>query len=258
MPLFCSLTPQYFPELPNLLSVCVYVWVGGLGGGCFRFASKDGGETDVDCGGIFCGPCPSDSSCIVDSDCLYNNCRNPLDSGTATSDASPICTIPPKACPNDCGSNDAQGTCYHESTVHGGTLPPSECPADAPNVVCRARCKCSEGYKGDGCQYTDEEMSAVQAIRQGILEYLQSASTELDVTADILTRQITMLSSVRAVFEEEVGLWRLCLCRQRSVREGERDTNTQQVGSGVDSEYAKRLYVVHVDVDTFASLQLGL
>ncbi|CAM9338197.1 unnamed protein product, partial [Sphacelaria rigidula] len=163
---------------------------------------KDDGETDVDCGGASCGPCPSGSSCLVDSDCLYNNCPNPSDSATATVDEGPTCTTPPKACPNDCGSKDAQGTCYHESTVHGGALLPSECLADAPSVVCRARCKCSGSYKGDGCQYSDEEMAAVQDVRRSALEYLESATTGLDVTADILTRQITVLSSLTAVPEE--------------------------------------------------------
>jgi hypothetical protein len=35
---------------------------------------KDGMETDVDCGGPICQPCPLGNSCLVDTDCTSNAC----------------------------------------------------------------------------------------------------------------------------------------------------------------------------------------
>ncbi|MFA4945128.1 MAG: hypothetical protein WC789_10570 [Lentisphaeria bacterium] len=36
---------------------------------------KNPGETDVDCGGAKCPPCPNDKYCLDDSDCLSLDCR---------------------------------------------------------------------------------------------------------------------------------------------------------------------------------------
>jgi hypothetical protein len=37
---------------------------------------KNGSETDIDCGGTFCGKCRYDQSCVVNADCLSNVCYN--------------------------------------------------------------------------------------------------------------------------------------------------------------------------------------
>jgi hypothetical protein len=35
---------------------------------------KNGSETDVDCGGPSCGPCPDYAACLVANDCVSKNC----------------------------------------------------------------------------------------------------------------------------------------------------------------------------------------
>jgi hypothetical protein len=39
---------------------------------------KDGQETDTDCGGPDCFPCADGKRCLVNSDCISNNCQNGL------------------------------------------------------------------------------------------------------------------------------------------------------------------------------------
>lgn len=151
---------------------------------------KDGGETDVDCGGSFCEPCTTASKCLVDSDCLYNNCPEPL---LASSDR--VCTPPPKSCPNDCG-NPTRGVCKHVSSISGDELLPADCLSDAPVAACRTTCVCLDGYGGDGCQYTREELEAAAGVRQRALEYIRDSDAVLDVTKDTLTRQTTLLATV--------------------------------------------------------------
>jgi len=45
--------------------------------GCFSCNDgyKNGDETDIDCGGTLCDPCPDGKSCLVNSDCLSNFCN---------------------------------------------------------------------------------------------------------------------------------------------------------------------------------------
>jgi hypothetical protein len=38
-------------------------------------AMKDGDETDIDCGGSVCAPCANGQMCIVNADCVSNNCQ---------------------------------------------------------------------------------------------------------------------------------------------------------------------------------------
>lgn len=166
---------------------------------------QDEDETDVDCGGSSCGPCPTGSSCLVDTDCLINNCtESPGVDSTTTAEGTRTCFSPPKSCPSDCGGDD-RGTCQHVSSASGEFLLPSECLADASIVTCRPKCTCLEGYGGDGCQYSDEELTIVRGIRQGTLEYVKTASSGLDVTVDTLTRQATLLSMASGV--AVVGSW---------------------------------------------------
>lgn len=151
---------------------------------------QNGLETDIDCGGPFCSPCPSGSECLVDSDCLYNNCPLPT---PATAD--PVCVSPAKACPNDCGGG-ARGVCEYISSTSGAALNATDCIADTPTSTCRAICDCFDGFGGDGCQLTDAELELAIEVRTQALEFIRNSSVNLDVSRETISRQATLLSKV--------------------------------------------------------------
>lgn len=155
-----------------------------------NYSLQNGLETDIDCGGPSCSPCPSGSKCLVDSDCFYNNCPLP-----ASTTADPICVAPPKACPNDCGGG-ARGVCQYISSTSGATLNATKCLADTPTSTCRATCECFDGFGGDGCQLTDAELDAAVEVRTQSLLYIQNSSVNLDVSPETISRQATLLSKV--------------------------------------------------------------
>ncbi|CBJ25633.1 conserved unknown protein [Ectocarpus siliculosus] len=157
---------------------------------------KNGDETDVDCGGSSCSPCPSGSTCLVDTDCSYNNCPAPA---STTSD--PICVSPAKACPNDCGGT-IRGTCEYVSSTSGAVLTAADCLADTPTSTCRASCNCFDGYGGDGCQYSDSELDAAVETREQSLLYIQESAESLDISRDTISRQAVLLSKLSVVPQE--------------------------------------------------------
>lgn len=154
-------------------------------------SSQNGLETDVDCGGPSCTPCPSGSKCLVDSDCLYNNCPLPTPAS-----ANPICVSPPKACPNDCGGGD-RGVCEYISSTSGAALNATECLADMTTSTCRATCGCFDGFGGDGCQFTKAELDAAVEVRTQSLLYLRNSSVNLDISRETISRQAALLSKVK-------------------------------------------------------------
>ncbi|CAM9248264.1 unnamed protein product, partial [Hapterophycus canaliculatus] len=158
--------------------------------------TKNGQETDVDCGGPICFPCTSGSTCLVDGDCRYNNCPEP-----ELASADKICIPPAKSCPNDCGGA-IRGVCEYVSSTSGAALNATECLADTPTSTCRASCDCSDGYGGDGCQYSDAELEVAVEMREQSLIYIQDSAANLDVTRDTISRQSTLLSKLSMVPEE--------------------------------------------------------
>lgn len=152
---------------------------------------QNGDETDVDCGGSSCTPCPSGSTCLVDSDCLYNNCPEPT---PVTDDQ--ICVSPAKACPNGCGGA-TRGGCEYFSSTSGVALNATACLAGTPTSTCRASCACFDGYGGDGCQYSDAQLEAAVEVRQQSLLFIQESAVNLDVSRDVISRQAALLSKVR-------------------------------------------------------------
>ncbi|CAM9277586.1 unnamed protein product, partial [Choristocarpus tenellus] len=154
----------------------------------------DEGETDIDCGGYSCPPCPSGSSCSVGTDCLYGSCVSSVlpslsESGNGTCDP-----VPSKACPNSCGG-EAQGSCTYIDP-NSRLLESNACTAEDPLSTCRAVCECAAGYEGDYCQYSEEELAAAKGIRRVSLGGLSEALTALDLSTTTLGQQATLLSQV--------------------------------------------------------------
>lgn len=145
----------------------------------------------MDCGGSSCTPCPSGSTCVVDSDCLYNNCPEPAQ---VTGDQ--ICVSPAKACPNGCGG-PTRGSCWYLSSTSGTALNATDCRADTPISTCRASCACFDGYGGDGCQYSDAELEVAVEVRQQSLLFIQESAANLDISRDVISRQAALLSKVQ-------------------------------------------------------------
>ncbi|CAM9347803.1 unnamed protein product, partial [Scytosiphon promiscuus] len=155
--------------------------------------TKNGDETDVDCGGSTCTPCNSGSTCLVDADCSYNNCPE-----SELAAVENICIPPAKQCPNDCGGA-TRGICLYVSSTSGAALNATECLADSPTSTCRASCGCFDGYGGDGCQYSDAELEVVVEVREQLLIFIQDSAGTLDVSRDTISRQAALLSKLSIV-----------------------------------------------------------
>lgn len=151
---------------------------------------QNGDEADVDCGGSSCTPCASGYMCLIDSDCLYNNCPEP----SSVADDQ-ICISPAKACPNNCGG-ESRGSCGYFSSTSGTALNATDCLADTSISICRASCACFDGYGGDGCQYSDAQLEVAVEVRQQSLLFIQESATNLDVSRDVISRQASLLSKV--------------------------------------------------------------
>lgn len=102
---------------------------------------------------------------------------------------------PAKACPNDCGTS-TRGVCEYFSPSTSAALNSTECPADSSAATCWASCTCLDGYGGDGCQYTLEELDVAKGIRQSSLEYAQEAAEASDVSRETISRRATLLAKV--------------------------------------------------------------
>lgn len=85
----------------------------------------DGDETDIDCGGADCAPCPVDSVCLADEDCDTERCA--IDDGEALG----RCV----ACEadSDCGGTDWCDT-------EAGRCEPTPCSATSCNAAPRPAC----------------------------------------------------------------------------------------------------------------------
>jgi hypothetical protein len=95
-----------------------------------RDGAKDGNETDVDCGGDTCAPCPNGKACLLLTDCQSANCNNHL------------CATPAAGCLDnvkdgnesdiDCGG----GTCAPCSNGKSCVAPPDCQSGSCINHVC--------------------------------------------------------------------------------------------------------------------------
>jgi hypothetical protein len=85
---------------------------------------QDPGETDVDCGGMDCGPCMIGEMCLVGTDCTTGYCD-----GTMVCAA---CTAPGNCAANQ-WCNTATGNCEDDNTMNGTTCTVNE---QCPNNVC--------------------------------------------------------------------------------------------------------------------------
>ncbi len=85
----CS-TLQATCELNTNVATCAPVSAAGCADG-----TRNGFETDVDCGGPDCAACPADDSCILDADCVSGYCDPALD----------VCRPPVAATCNDAALN---------------------------------------------------------------------------------------------------------------------------------------------------------
>ena len=112
-------------------------------------STKDGAETDVDCGGGTCQKCANGMKCAVAADCTSNRCA---DDGTGTL----RCAVP--TCSDsvqnqgesgiDCGGTS---TCARCGTGQGCTA-----PSDCTNGVCGSNNTCSAPTCSDSVQNQQE------------------------------------------------------------------------------------------------------
>jgi hypothetical protein len=119
---------------------------GLLGFGLCRAATcadtkQNGDETDVDCGGSACDPCPTGDKCKVNTDCVYGSCQDKICTCTALT-----CKQMTGACgpniPDGCGNLLNCGSCAllcsdtmkdgNETAVDCGGPDCGKCPNNSP------------------------------------------------------------------------------------------------------------------------------
>jgi hypothetical protein len=109
---------------------------------------KDGTETDVDCGGATCSPCPDNDTCLLAGDCTDGVC-----SGNPLTCQAPTCTDGVK------NGSETDTDCGGSCNALGKTCPPSKgCASNndcsAPGV-CNATDTCVVGT-GDACSINSD------------------------------------------------------------------------------------------------------
>jgi hypothetical protein len=122
------------PGCPNPGDVC------GTGGLCrCGDASKDGAETDVDCGGAVCGTCAQAKACSANGDCASGFCAD----GVCCDKA---CNTPCLAC-TAALNGGTTGTC---GPIAAGTDPKNQCVlggGGAETCGQGGACQCADGVK---------------------------------------------------------------------------------------------------------------
>ena len=95
--------------------------------------TKDGDETDVDCGGMLCVPCAEDKACKADTDCTTGYC-----------DSTDHCATKPCETDEECGSDAfcSFGTCVLKPTCSDGIRNQDESDVDCGGATCD---KCENG-----------------------------------------------------------------------------------------------------------------
>lgn len=103
--------------------------------------TRNGVETDTDCGGPTCPPCTSGRLCKTNTDCGTARCGDGLGSGN-------LC----RSCSSDgvCGS-DANGGCLCNATLGAclTSMTPASFQGECP--VCPPRSACVEFFDGFAC-----------------------------------------------------------------------------------------------------------
>ena len=100
------------------------------GGSCTDMM-KDGNETDVDCGGDTCAPCPSGLICNNNSDCASQICTSGTPSGSC---AAPSCT---DGVQNGSETDvDCGGTCAAKCGLAQMCMTNADCKVTNPAIIC--------------------------------------------------------------------------------------------------------------------------
>ncbi len=101
----------------------------------------DGGETDLDCGGVKCDGCTNGKSCLVGADCKSGYCKGAGGSGSGGAGGGP----PTKGA---CGACTGDGDCagLPGSYCNQGTCTPKK----KLGVTCADKSQCASGYCTDG------------------------------------------------------------------------------------------------------------
>ena len=95
--------------------------------------AMDGEETDVDCGGTVCPPCPLGGSCLLDTDCIVGEC--------ITTPPPWVSTVPPWTC-SFAGCTDGTQNQDETDVDCGGTL----CPGCPDGNNCNGDSDCANGF----------------------------------------------------------------------------------------------------------------
>ncbi len=110
---------------------------------------KSGDETDVDCGGTYCDPCPQGAGCVMSSDCLNANCVEGICDPGETAAASGS-----GGSGNSGGSSSAGGAAGSDAS--GG----AESDGDTSAATTTGDATATDGFAGTGGDGSDTADSA--------------------------------------------------------------------------------------------------
>ena len=130
-----------------------------------------------------CGACLSESY-LGDSGDANTACYSPLSITTASGGVKLVDES--KTCNSDCSGH---GLCVYSSIVTGGVV--GDCKLN--QFDCKAYCICDEGYFGDSCSISAEELEMKRQARESVVNSLVSLAALQDVSQDSSESMISSL-----------------------------------------------------------------
>jgi hypothetical protein len=138
-------------------------------GPCLAGYLGDSGDQNAQCylSSVF-QTTPNNIPCTVDASCLsWQRCDV----------AAGVCQARTKSCPNGCSG---RGRCSYISTSMGTALSAVDCSVSS--LQCEAKCRCANGYSGNGCELSNAEQTDRLAVRAALISILQNMTTAEDPT----------------------------------------------------------------------------
>jgi hypothetical protein len=126
-------------------------------------------------------PFNTSSSCQSNQDCEYNACVDEK------------CIIPMKYCPSECSD---RGDCVY---MNAAKFLMTECLAT--DELCFATCRCFEGYGGQDCSMTIDEISQRDLLRRQMCQSIVNVSSVLESSSELLETLLSSLSVSHAAYE---------------------------------------------------------
>ena len=133
----------------------------------------------------------STSICIVNDDCLYNQC------------STGICAVPVKTCPNNCSSH---GSCLYFDT-YGNSI--NTCYVNS--TTCQARCICDPNYGGYSCSLDSADSLLIEDTISKICTTLSAVYDLQDYSSQLLNSLLASLYTAYNAYASSSTILNTCV-----------------------------------------------